>query len=156
MTGVQTCALPICDTFEPDLDQATLDALKREWLVQIEQLARSPDEMLAHPDVASLIYRWRDYSGGMDAPGGWLAEVIETAAGFGGIAAALMTVGTSQGWGDRVAARYESFDKESIDLLIGIDVVERRLGEIDASALAPDRAHAVEVLRTHKIGRAHV
>ena len=135
--------------FAPSLDGAAVLAMKREWLRQIEVLAEDPDRLLAHPDLLSLLYRWRDYSGSMDAPKAWVDGAIDDDGRFMSFVAQIMSRGTTSGWGDRVAAPHDTFSRDTVDELVGVDVAHDRIERMSQGPLGPDEAHALEVLRRH-------
>ncbi len=137
------------ENFEPNLTADELAQLKTEWLRQLEALAAYPPRLLAQPDLASLLYRWRDYTGSLDAPRGWLAKVITDDAAFATVVESLMSRGTSRGWGDRVAARHDTFQRDTIEDMIGVDEAARRLTEIDLTAFEGGRLEALETLIQH-------
>jgi hypothetical protein len=60
-----------------------------------------------------------------------------------------MSRGTSHGWNDRVAARHDTFRRETIEEIIGIEEAARRLAEVDRSELPEEERRALEVLDQH-------
>ncbi|MGO7152734.1 KAP family P-loop NTPase fold protein [Rhizobium leguminosarum] len=131
---------------EPKLDEETVAALKTEWLRQIRELAGGGDLDL-HPDLGSLLYRWRDYAGGLDGPRAWVQEAIADDEGFLHVIERLMTTGTSHTVGDFVSSRVDSFDKRLLDDLIGEDVARDRLSKVDASRASDEQRRAITALR---------
>lgn len=130
--------------FDPTLDLETVEAMKAEWLHMIRSRAADGDTLIVEPDLVSLLYRWRDYAGSLDEPRAWTAKAIRTDKGFASMATRLMSRGTRHAWGDRVSTPHYSFNRETIDDFIGIDIAKARCDAID---LADFPAHA-EALRT--------
>lgn len=64
--------------------------------------------------------------------------------GFAGMATRMMSRGTSHSWGDRVSTPRNTFNKETIDDFIGIDVAKARCDAIDPAEFSKDE----EALRT--------
>lgn len=134
---------------EPTLNEDAVEALKDAWLAQLGELAADQEQMLRHPDLGSLLYRWRDYTGSLEAPRSWVCSVTQTDSGFAALVSKLMSSGTTQGMGDRVALRIDSFHRETVDDLIGIRKALSRIDAIDQAQLTPDQVHALQVLRNH-------
>ncbi|MFS2180082.1 P-loop NTPase fold protein [Rhizobium pisi] len=132
---------------EPKLDEATVAALKEEWLKQIRDLAKADDALVLHSDLASLLYRWRDYAGGLDEPRAWVQKVIENDERFFNVIERLMTTGTSRTAGDLVSSRVDSFDKRLLDDLIGEEVARDRLSKLDAFPASDEQRRAIAALR---------
>jgi hypothetical protein len=137
------------DRREPWVDEANVQALKAEWLVQIGSLAADQDRLLAQPDLISLLYNWRGYSGSIDAPQKWVSDVVQTDQGFAKFVMRLMISGTTHSVGDRVASRFDSFDSKTLDDFIGIGEAQRRADAIDKTQIPSDQAYAVKLLCTH-------
>lgn len=117
--------------FDPSLDVPTVEALKAEWLRLVRELAAEPDRLMAQTDLVSIIYRWRDYGGGMDEPRAWLDWAIETDERFVAIVEEMMSRGTSHSSGDRVSRPYLTFDRSTVEDFIGIERAKSRLDAID-------------------------
>lgn len=132
------------NAFDPALDPETVEAMKAEWLQLVRSRAADGDALIAEPDLMSLLYRWRDYAGSLDEPREWMAEAIRTDRGFASMASRMMSRGTSHSLGDRVSTPHNTFNKETIDDFIGIDVAKTRC---DAINLAEFPEHE-EALRT--------
>ncbi|MGO7898904.1 P-loop NTPase fold protein [Rhizobium ruizarguesonis] len=132
---------------EPKLDQATVIALKQEWLEQIRQLAVARDALIMHPDLGSLLYRWRDYAGSLDEPRAWVQKAISNDEAFLNLIERLMTTGTSHTVGDLVSSRVDSFDKRLLDDLMGEEIARERLSKVDASRASSEQSRAVAALR---------
>ncbi|WP_272799278.1 hypothetical protein [Sphingobium sp. AntQ-1] len=134
------------ENFDPTLDIDGVNAMKAEWLRQISNLAADPDAMLAHGDLTSLLYRWRDYTRTPDLPAKWVQQVVSTDARFAVLIDRLMSRGRSSGWGDRVSAPYDSFSKETIEELFGLETARERASAIELDGLPQDQAHAMRTL----------
>ncbi|PVZ81198.1 NTPase [Serratia sp. S1B] len=131
--------------FEPALDLNTVAAMKAEWLGLIRGRAADGDALFAEPDLIFQLYRWRNYTDSMDEPREWIMKAIQTDQGFATVATRLMSRGTSHTYGDRISTPHNSFNKETIDDFIGIDVAKARCDAINP-ALYPEHEEALRTL----------
>lgn len=131
--------------FEPALDLNTVVAMKAEWLRLIRIRAADGDELIAEPDLISLLYRWENYTDSMDEPREWVRKAIQTNQGFATMATRLMSRGTSYTYGDRVSTQHNSFNKETIDDFIGIDVAKAKCDAINPAQF-PEHEEALRTL----------
>ncbi|MBX4894414.1 hypothetical protein [Rhizobium bangladeshense] len=132
---------------EPKLDEATVASLKDEWLKQIRKLAKADKALVVHPDLGSLLYRWRDYAGGVDEPRTWVQKAIASDEGFLNLVERLMTTGTSHTAGELVSSRVDSFDRRLLDDLIGEEVARKLLARLDESGASDKQRRAIAALR---------
>ncbi|WFU04545.1 P-loop NTPase fold protein (plasmid) [Rhizobium sp. CB3171] len=132
---------------DPKLDENTVRLMKEEWLRQIVEKSTDIAAFLDEPDLASLLYRWRDYTGSVDAPKSWVASAIETDEGFAQLVARLMSIGTVHSAGDLVSSRVEQFDIKMLESFISVDEIRRRLPLDDRERLTLEQQHALEVLK---------
>lgn len=132
-------------SFDPTLNLETVEAMKTEWLRLIRDRATEPSGLIEDPDLMSLLYGWRDYSGSLDEPRQWMAEAIRTDEGFAIMISRMMSRGTSHALGDRVSTPYYTFNKEMIENFIGIQAAKARCDAIDASAF-PEKKEALQTL----------
>jgi len=130
-------------------DDKGLTALTNTWLRQMRSLAKSDQALLSHPDLLSLLYRWRDFTGTLNEPRKWVQRVSKNDRNFATLIAGFMGVGRSQTWGDRVGRTHETFQRETIEDLFGINRVDERVRNFDTSELPSNEVHALEVLRKH-------
>ena len=135
-------------TFEPALDPNTVAAMKAEWLRLIRGRAADGDALFTEPDLISQLYRWRDYTGSIDEPREWMMKAIQTDQGFATVITRLMSRGTSHTYGDRVSTPHNSFNKETIDDFIGIDVAKARIDAINPGQF-PEHEEALQILQRH-------
>jgi len=131
--------------FEPALDLNTVVAMKSEWLRLIRIRAADGDALIAEPDLISLLYRWKNYTDSMDEPREWVRKAIQTNQGFATMATRLMSRGTSHTYGDRVSTQHNSFNKETIDEFIGIDVAKAKCDAINPAQF-PEHEEALRTL----------
>jgi len=134
------------DDFDPALSLDTVTEMKTEWLRLIRSRAANGNALVAEPDLLRQLYRWRDYSGSLAEPREWIAKAIRTDEGFASMATRMMSQGTSHSGGDRVATSHNSFNKETIDDFIGIDVAQTRCGAINPAEF-PEHEEALWTLR---------
>lgn len=133
--------------FDPTLDLATVEAMKVEWLRQIRARAAEMSVMMSEPDLMSLLYHWRQY-GSKDEPRKWITEAIKTDEGFATLASRMMSRGTSSSWGDRVSTPHNTFQRETVEDFIGIEIVKARCDAIDPTAF-PEYEGALRTLLRH-------
>ncbi|WP_233160668.1 P-loop NTPase fold protein [Aquitalea sp. ASV11] len=133
------------NAFDPALDVDTVEAMKAEWLLQIRSLAANGDALIAVPGLAALLYRWRDYSGSLDEPREWLMKAIRTDQGFASIVSSIMSRGTVHSLGDRVSTPHFSFNRETIDDFIGLDVAKDKCDAIKFAEF-PNHEEALQTL----------
>lgn len=136
------------EAFQPSLDLNTLAAMKTEWLRLIRWRAAHGDLLLAEPDLISQLYRWRDYSESRDEPREWMMKAIQTDQGFANVISRMMSRGHSHTYGDRVSTPHNSFNKETIDDFIGIDVAKGRIDVINPDQF-PEHEEALRTLHRH-------
>ncbi|WP_334035657.1 P-loop NTPase fold protein [Burkholderia orbicola] len=134
------------DAFDPALDTDTVEAMKAEWLRLMRSRAADVDALIAEPDLMSYLYRWRDYAGSLDEPREWMVEAVRTDEGFARMATRMMNRGTVHAWGDRVSAPHNTFNKQTIDDFVGIDVAKVRSDAIDPAEF-PEHEEALRTLR---------
>lgn len=135
------------DDFNPTLDLSTVEAMKVEWLRQIRERAAKMSVMISEPDLMSLLYRWRQY-GSEGEPQMWIAEAIKTDEGFATLASRMMSRGTSSSWGDRVSTPHNTFQRETIEDFIGIEIAKARCDAIDPTTF-PEHEEALKTLLRH-------
>ena len=133
--------------FDPTLDLPTVEAMKVEWIRQIRERAAETSVMMSEPDLMSLLYRWREY-GSDDEPRKWVEEVIRTDEGFATLANRMMSRGTSSSWGDRVTTPHNTFQRETVEEFIGIEIAKTKCDAIEPSAF-PEHEEALKTLLNH-------
>ncbi|EMN5545390.1 NTPase [Enterobacter cloacae] len=131
--------------FEPALDLNTVVAMKAEWLRLIKIRAADSDALIAEPDLISQLYRWKNYTDSLDEPREWVRKAIQTDLGFATMVTRLMSIGTSYAYDDRVSTQYISFNKETIDDFIGIDVAKAKCDAINPAQF-PEHEEALRTL----------
>ena len=136
------------DTFDPALDSSTVKTMKSEWLRLISERAAKADEMIADPDLISLLYRWRDYSGSLAQPKAWVEQAVKTDADFVTLVTKMMSRGRSQGWGDRVSTPHHTFNRSTIEDFLGLEEAQARCRSINAAQF-PSSKDALETLEAH-------
>ncbi|KWH26261.1 NTPase [Burkholderia multivorans] len=132
--------------FDPALNMETVRAMKVEWLRLIRGRAADDNVLIAEPDLVSLLYRWGKYAGTLDEPRKWLTVAIRTDEGFANLVARMMFRGSSHSWGDRVSTQHNTFNRETVDDLVGLDVAKARCDAIDPDKF-PEHAEALQTFR---------
>lgn len=133
--------------FDPALDLVTVEAMKAEWLRIMRDRALDTDALLAQPDLVTQLYTWRDYAGTFDEPRAWVAAATNMDAGFACLATRLMKTIRSHAMGDHVSVSEHTFDRDTLDDFIGIDIARGRCEAIDP-ALFPEHEVALRALQS--------
>lgn len=133
------------ESFEPVLNLETVEAMKVEWLRLMRSRAAESDALMAEPDLVSQLYRWRDYSDSLDEPRDWILAAVRSDESFASIATRMMSRGTSHSWADRVATPHNSFNRETVENFIGIDLAKTRCDEIDPTRY-PEHEEALRTM----------
>lgn len=137
--------------FDPALELSTVEAMKTEWLGLIRLRASGSDQLIGEPDLISMLYRWRKYSGSLDEPKAWVYQAAQTDAGFVALISQMMGRGRSQSWGDRVSTPHFTFNRSTIDDFLGLTAAKQRLDAIDFAQF-PEHEDALKTLETHLDG----
>ncbi|RQZ96523.1 KAP family P-loop NTPase fold protein [Burkholderia cepacia] len=132
-------------TVDPTLDLGTVEAMKALWLQLMRDRAANDDALIDEPDLVSQLYRWRDYAGSLDEPQEWMKKAIRTDQGFANMATRMISRGTTHTFGDRVSMPHNSFNKETVDDFIGIDVAKARCDSINPADF-PEHEEALRTL----------
>lgn len=132
-------------TFDPVLNINTVEEMKIEWLQFMRQRATEINTLFTEPDLVRLLYRWGKYAGALDEPREWVSEAIRSDEAFAAVVASMMSQGTTQSWGDRVATTHNIFNKETIQDLIGLEVAKSRCDAIEAAQF-PEYEEALRTL----------
>lgn len=135
-------------SFDPALNLNTVETMKAEWLVLVRERASESDRLIADPDLISLLYRWRDYSGTISEPKSWVDQAVQNDDGFVTLISRMMSRGTSQGWGDRVSTPHHTFDRSTIENFLGLEEAKARCANIDAAQF-PEQKEELKTLRAH-------
>lgn len=136
------------DAFDPIFDLETVEAMKAIWLQLIRDRAAEGHVLIAEPDLVSLLYRWKDYTGSFNEPRNWMLGAIRTDDGFARMATSMMSTGTSHSWGDRVSTIQNYFNRGAIEDFIGIDIAKARCDVINLSDF-PEHELALRTLHNH-------
>jgi predicted KAP-like P-loop ATPase len=122
----------ISGNFHPILHSDTVNVMKKEWVTQIQALANKSDQIMGRNNLVYLLYHWRSYSGSLEQPKLWVANMIKSDDGFINILRKFMYKTQSHNGSDRVMKISNVFYSEVIEDYIGINLAKRRLIQIDA------------------------
>lgn len=134
-------------TFNPSLSVEDIEKIKSEWLRLIRGLAENDDSLKVKPDIVSLLYGWRKYSGSLEEPRAWVSQAIKNDEDFVSMVARMVSRGTSHSAGDRVATPLNKFNRETIADFIGIDVAKTRCDAINPAEY-PEHEEILRTLHT--------
>ena len=134
--------------FEPTLDLAAVETMKAVWLELIRRRAADNNALLMEPDLASLLYRWKSYTGSTDEPRAWLLAAIRTDEDFASMAKSMMSFSTSHTAGDRVSQKHNTFSRDVFEMFVGLDLARARCESINPEDF-PDEMEALTTLRQH-------
>ncbi|WP_322080575.1 KAP family P-loop NTPase fold protein [Paraburkholderia bannensis] len=136
------------ETVDPTLDLSTVEAMKALWLQLVRYRAANGDVLIDEPDLISQLYRWRDYAGSLDEPREWVKKVIRADQGFANMVTRMISRGTTHTLGDRVSMPRNSFNKDTVDDFIGIDVAKAKCDAIDPAEF-PEHEEALRTLHRY-------
>jgi len=136
------------DNFDPALDSNTVSEMKAVWLQLVRGLAIDEKKLVIEPDLVSLLYRWKHFSGSIDEPRDWVLKVISEDEGFVNLIRNMMSVGTSHTVGDHVSKVHNMFNKDSVSDFIGLDEAKKRCDSISLTDF-PGYELALVTLRKH-------
>ncbi|EHD3095314.1 TPA: AAA family ATPase [Salmonella enterica] len=131
--------------FDPALDLNTVVAMKTEWLRLIRGRAADGDALMAEPDLLSQLYHWKKYTDSINEPREWMMNAIQTDQGFATVATRLMSRGMSHTHGDWVSTQHNSFNRETVNDFIGIEVAKARCDAINPAQF-PEHEEALRTL----------
>ncbi|ERK99219.1 hypothetical protein O999_01120 [Pseudomonas putida LF54] len=134
--------------FEPVLDLETVQAMKAVWLQIIRSRADSDQSLIDQPDLLRLLFVWEKYEGSAAKPHQWVRQTIQTDEGFAIMVSHMMSTGTTHSWGDRVSKPHHSFNRETVQELIGIEVAKARCDAINFADF-PDYEKALTIFLRH-------
>ncbi|PWE16069.1 KAP family P-loop NTPase fold protein [Alcaligenes faecalis] len=127
------------------LDLRTVNEMKALWLELIRHRAAEDGSLIDETDLLRWLFRWEDYSGSLEEPRGWIDKVTQTDEGFLKVATKMMRQGSVYSAGNRVSTPYKSFEKSTVDELIGISVAKERCYAIDPAEF-PEYGEVLKVL----------
>ena len=134
----------------PVFDDEGLDALKRSWVAQMEQRSADLDAILDDDQLVSHLYRWRDLGPtGIEAPRAWVQEIVSNDSVLVRVLVRFLSIGSQQGWGDRVATKSERFRRGSLQDFFNLSELEGRLRELVRSDLDAEQRRILEILDWH-------
>lgn len=136
------------DTVDPTFDLGTVEAMKALWLKLMRDRAANDDALIDEPDLIPQLYRWRYYAGSLDEPREWVKKATRTDQGFANMATRMISRGTTHTLGDRISVPHNSFNKETVDDFIGIDVAKARGDAIDPAEF-PEHEEALRTLHRY-------
>ena len=116
---------------ELPISASCLDELEQLALERIRAAAEDSDTLWNHPELAMMLFRWRDWST-QEEPSDWLEERISTDAGLIHFVQRLRGVGHSYREGEYASREFAVFSTDAIQAFTDFDQFVRR-----AKALAP-------------------
>ncbi len=130
-------------------DEAGFERLKALWVERIQAVAAQDAALLEADDLVSLLYRWRDFSGGFDEPRAFVASRTQGPAQLASMLAHFVTVSTVHAFGDRVSSKREMFQRQSLEDFFSLAQLEHDVAQMDVATLPENEARIVGVLRQH-------
>ena len=130
-------------------DDDGFEKLKTLWVTRIEELSKDPDFLLNSNHFVSLLYRWSDFSGSLDAPRNFVMSKIHDRQTLVRIIARFVSISTVHSAGDRVSRKYEKFQRKPIEDFLGVDFLSKTIPTIDTIDLTPDQARVIRILSDH-------
>ncbi|WP_241610169.1 KAP family P-loop NTPase fold protein [Rosenbergiella epipactidis] len=134
--------------FDPAIDYDTLQTIKAEWLRLVKERAANGYDLIKTPDLLTILYRWKYYSGSIEEPRAWVMNNISTDQGFVCIISRFMSRGSSRSINDYVSTQHNTFDRGIIDEFIGVELVQSKYEEIDLASF-PEQKDTLKTLGYH-------
>lgn len=104
--------------------------------------AAADGRLATHSDMASLLYRWRDWGNEADVRE-WVATLVTTPEGGIALVRAFTKDVTSQGMGDYVARVTKTASLKDIEVFSPIDMLTSSLRDVDRSTLSAGDAEVL-------------
>lgn len=113
------------------VDEAGLKQLQDNLRSRIQSMA-ADGSLLRQADLSQLLFRWQE-AAGSDAVRAWSTTVINDDGAALRLAEAVLTRGSTQGFGDYVATTYFRLNREDASRYVDVDALAQRLREIEAN-----------------------
>lgn len=133
---------------DPDafiLEEDDIKDLERICVEKIRQAAES-GALKNHPEMARILYRWREWTSPEEAKK-WVEDLVESQNGALFFLTAFMQRSTSQGIGDYVPKIHWRISISSVENFISIDVLERKVRELDLTGMGEKEQKAVHAFQ---------
>lgn len=133
---------------DPDafiLEEDDIKDLERICVKKIRQAAES-GALKNHPEMARILYRWREWTSPEEAKK-WVEDLVESQNGALFFLTAFMQRSTSQGIGDYVPKIHWRISISSVENFISIDVLERKVRELDLTGMGEKEQKAVHAFQ---------
>lgn len=134
---------------EPELEAEDIEPLKTAWLANMLERGANDPALLEHDRLVGHLFRWKDFSGNTDGPRAWVEAVGSDPAKRVKLLSRFLSVGRSQGWGDRVSQKTESFRKDSLADFFDLEELQSWLARLDRNTLDVDDARIMDILGKH-------
>jgi predicted KAP-like P-loop ATPase len=119
-----------------------VDALKTICICKISAASKS-GFLQNHTKMLNILYCWRSWKS-VEAPQAWVKRLIRSREGLLIFLKAVLQQSTSQGVGDYVAKITWYIRLKTIEDFITVDVLERKIKEIEIDKITPEEKRAVD------------
>lgn len=127
-------------------DDVGLQELQRGWLTIMATRAENDPNILEHDRLVNYLYRWRDYSGSIDAPKAWIEKVASDPQRLPKLLVRFLSVGRKSAWGDRVSTKSETYRRDTMTDFFDLEQLRERLGGIDRGRLDSETIRILSIL----------
>jgi predicted KAP-like P-loop ATPase len=134
--------------YKPKFDLADLETLKGEWITTMIERSRD-DALLDDDQLVSYLFRWKNFSGSVDAPKTWVAQFNDDPSKRVALLSRFLSVGSSHSWGDRVSVKTESYSKGSLTPFFDLGELGAWVSKLDRSDLSAEDARIMSILERH-------
>lgn len=115
---------------ERSINPEQLKIIQKIGLDKIRDFARNKN-LIGHRDLLSILYRWRDFSGGSyDEPRAFLEGKLNTASNLINVARCFIAEGQSQGANDYVPQNTNSVDLRDVHNFLDLDSVIPKIRQL--------------------------
>lgn len=134
---------------EPELDREDLEPLKAAWIANMIERGANDPSLLDHDRLVGHLFRWKEFAGSASAARAWVDGTARTDAKRIKLLSRFLSVGSSQGWGDRISQKTESYRKDTLLEFFDLEDLMRWLKRLDRSQISSEDARVMDILQKH-------
>jgi predicted KAP-like P-loop ATPase len=124
------------------------DAAKELQAICLQKIeaAASSGTLARHPELASILYRWRDWAS-VEKPRAWIQTLIQSDEGVLAFLTAFLQQSTSQTIGDHAVRTHWRIRLSSLEPFAEIEQLEHRVNSIKVRQLSEEQSEAINQFR---------
>lgn len=134
---------------QPELEAEDIEPLKAAWVANMVERGANDPKLLEHDRLVGHLFRWKDFSGSIAAPRAWVEAIGSDPAKRVQLLSRFLSVGRSQGWGDRVTQKAESFRKDTLIEFFDLDELQSWLAQLNWGSLNAEEMRIMTMLNKH-------